>query len=120
MVSTAAFVIPLLALWLWWPVSSLNGTSRLARLLAVLITGLLGIAPALLLKAVQTNALPYAVVARLQVPGGWILAMLLMLALFVLLRDLLWLIARLMGAPAWRSCCTFPHSPQPPWWRPAA
>jgi hypothetical protein len=74
----------------------------------------------LLLKAVQTNALPYAVVARLQVPGGWILAMLLMLALFVLLRDLLWLIARLMGEPAWRSCCTFPHSPQPPWWRPAA
>ena len=80
MVSTAAFVISLLALWLWWPVSSLNGTSRLARLLAVLITGLLGIAPALLLKAVQTNALPYAVVARLQVPGGWVLAMLLMLA----------------------------------------
>lgn len=97
MVSTAAFVIPLLALWLWWPVSSLNGTSRLSRLLAVLITSLLGIAPALLLKAVQTNALPYAVVARLQVPGGWVLAMLLMLALFVLLRDLLWLIARLMG-----------------------
>lgn len=97
MVSTAALIIPLLALWLWWPVAGLNGTSRLTRLIAVFITALLGIAPALLLKAVQTNALPYTLIARLQVPGGWILSTLLMLAVFVVLRDLLWLLAQLTG-----------------------
>lgn len=97
MVSTASFVIPLLALWIWWPVSSHMGTSRLARLLAALLTTALGIFPALLLHAVQTNALPYPVIAQLQVPGGWILATLLMLAVFVVLRDLLWLMAALTG-----------------------
>ncbi len=97
MVSTASFVIPLLALWIWWPISSLTGTSRLARLLAVLITTVLGIFPALLLYAVQTDALPYSLIAQLQVPGGWILATLLMLAVFVMLRDLLWLLAALTG-----------------------
>ena len=108
MVLTAALIIPLLALWLWWPVSGLNGTSRLSRLIAVLITTLLGIAPALLLKAVQTGALPYALVSRLQVPGGWVLSTLLMLAVFVLLRDLLWLIASLTGR---RSMAQILHIP---------
>lgn len=41
------------------------------------------------------TALP--LIAHLQVPGGWILATLLVLAIFVLLRDLLWLIAQLTG-----------------------
>lgn len=39
-------------------------------------------------------------IAHLQVPGGWILATLLVLAIFVLLRDLLWLIAQLTGRKA--------------------
>lgn len=48
----------------------------------------------------QSPALPYPLIGRLQVTGGWILAILLMLAIFVLMRDLLWLIAQLTGRKA--------------------
>ena len=51
-------------------------------------------------KSAQSPALPYPLIARLQVPGGWILAILLMLAIFVLMRDLLWPIAQLTGRKA--------------------
>lgn len=46
-------------------------------------------------KSARSHALPYPLIARLQVPGGWILATLLILAIFVLLRDPLLLIAQL-------------------------
>ena len=92
MVSLAALFIPLLSFWLWWPCASL---SRGTRWLLIALTAVLGVFPALLLKAAQTGALAYTSIARLQVPGGWILAVLLMLCVFVLLRDGLWLLGKL-------------------------
>ncbi|PIG09249.1 hypothetical protein [Comamonas sp. 26] len=94
MVSIATFAIPLLAIWLWWP---LNRMSLRARILATLLTAMLGIFPAMLLQLLQTGAVPYIHIAPWQVPSGWILAILLMLAVFVVLRDLLWLLAALTG-----------------------
>ncbi|NIF81936.1 metallophosphoesterase [Comamonas sp. Tr-654] len=94
MVSLAALAIPLLAIWFWCP---LNRIAMRLRFALTLITGMLGIAPAILLYLLQTGAVPYISIAPWQVPGGWILSTLLMLVIFVLLRDLLWLIARLTG-----------------------
>lgn len=93
MVSLAALIIPLLALWLWWPVHSL---SRRTRLLATLVTAVLGCTPALLLVLLREGAVAYRTLAYLQVPGGWVLAVLLMLALFIVLRDGLWALAALV------------------------
>ena len=97
MVTTAALVIPLLALWLWWPCRM----SRLARIALVLLTTAAGIFPALLLKAVQTGAMAYTDIAPLQVPGGWVLATLLMMAVLALLRDAIWLMGKLLTRPRW-------------------
>lgn len=94
MVSLATFAIPLLAIWLWWP---LNRMSLRARIISSLLTAMLGVIPAMLLQLLQTGAVPYIHIAPWQVPGGWILAILLMLAIFVVMRDLLWLIAQLTG-----------------------
>ena len=98
MVTLVTLVIPLFAAWLWWPVGPLP---RRTRVLAVAATALLGCAPALLLRVLQSGALPYPVVAYLQVPGGWVLATLLLMALFVLVRDAAWLAARAARAGAW-------------------
>lgn len=92
MVSLVALFIPMLSFWLWWPCASL---SRRTRWLLIALTAVLGVFPALLLKAAQTGALAYTSIARLQVPGGWILAILLMMCAFVLLRDGLWLVSKL-------------------------
>ena len=97
MVTTAALLIPLLALWLWWPCRM----SRLARIALVLLTTATGIFPALLLKAVQTGAMAYTDIAPLQVPGGWVLATLLMMAVLALLRDAVWLMGKLLARPCW-------------------
>lgn len=98
MLTLATLVIPLLATWIWWPLGTLT---RRARLIAFAATALLGCAPALLLRLLQTGALPYPVIAYLQVPGGWVMATLLLMALLVLVRDLLWLGARATRATAW-------------------
>ncbi|MDR0215242.1 MAG: metallophosphoesterase [Comamonas sp.] len=97
MVVSAALFIPLLALWLWWPCR----LSRLTRIALVVLTALVGIFPALLLKAAQTGVLAYTTIAPLQVPGGWVLATLLMLLILVLLRDGVWLAGKLLGKPRW-------------------
>ena len=97
MVSLAALVIPLLAVWLWGPV---RGMSRRARLVAIALTALLGVTPALLLKLLQAGAMDYATLAYLQVPGGWVLGTLVLIIAFLLARDAAWLAARaaaLMG-----------------------
>jgi predicted MPP superfamily phosphohydrolase len=97
MVSLAALVIPLLALWIWLPVA---GLSLRLRVLAVLVTTALGGLPAALLRLLQAGAMDYATIAHLQVPGGWVLATLLFLLLWLLLRDGLWLLLRLAGQRA--------------------
>ena len=107
MVSLVTLFIPLLALWLWWPI---RGWTRRQRALLALATALLGCTPALLLRALQAGSMDYPRLARLQVPGGWVLACLLQLCLFVLLRDLGWLAARLAGAQAWARRL---HAPAP-------
>ncbi len=98
MVTTASIIIPLLAFWLWWP---LNRLSHLARWCAIAVTTALGLFPAVLLKMAQTGAMEYTQVARLQVPAGWVLAVLLILALLILLRDVLWAFARLLKRKVW-------------------
>lgn len=100
MVSLAALIIPLLALWLWWPVHSL---ARRARLAAVLATAVPGCMPALLLLLLREGGLDYRTLAHLQVPGGWVLAVLLMLAIFVALRDGLWCASALAGRATWKA-----------------
>lgn len=95
MVSLAALFIPLLACWLWWPLQQLD---RRTRIVATLVTVVLGLIPALLLKLVQTGAAPYVAIARLQVPGGWVLAVLMFALVWVLLRDGAWLVFKLTGA----------------------
>ncbi len=99
MVSLAALIIPLLALWLWWPVRSL---SRRTRLLASLVTAVLGCTPALLLVLLREGTVAYRTLAYLQVPGGWVLAVLLMLAAFIVLRDGLWALAALARREDWK------------------
>lgn len=97
MVSLAALIIPLLALWLWWPVRSL---SRRTRLLA---TALLGCTPALLLVLLRAGSMEYRTLAWLQVPGGWVLSVLLMLAVFLVLRDALWCASALAASGRWKA-----------------
>jgi predicted MPP superfamily phosphohydrolase len=99
MVSLAALIIPLLALWLWWPLHSL---SRRARLLAAVATAALGCTPALLLVLLREGTVAYRTLAYLQVPGGWVLAVLLMIAVFIVLRDGLWALAALSRSTEWR------------------
>lgn len=98
MVSLAALVIPLLAVWLWWPV---RGLSRRSRVLAIVLTAVLGCTPALLLKLLQAGAMDYTTLAYLQVPGGWLLGALVLIVGFILVRDtarlLAWLVQRLGG-----------------------
>ncbi|WP_120970992.1 metallophosphoesterase [Comamonas sp. lk] len=106
MVSLATLFIPLLALWLWWP---LNSLARRTRLVAILVTVVLGLFPALLLKLVQSGAAPYASIAPWQVPGGWVLAVLMLALVLVLLRDASWLLSKLGGAKALARGL---HSPQ--------
>ena len=106
MVSLATLFIPLLALWLWWP---LNSLARRARLVAILVTVVLGLFPALLLKLVQSGAAPYASIAPWQVPGGWVLAVLMLALVLVLLREASWLLCKLVGAKALARSL---HSPQ--------
>ena len=98
MVSLASLVIPLLAVWLWWPVRTL---SRPARLAAIVLTALIGCGPMLLLKLLQARRIGYPTVAYLQVPGGAVLTAVLILAVFMLVRDAAWLAARVGGSAAW-------------------
>lgn len=99
MVSLAALVIPLLALWLWWPVRLMP---RRARLMAAVATAALGCTPALLLVLLREGTVEYRTLAYLQVPGGWVLALLLMLAVFIVLRDGLWALAAVARREDWK------------------
>ena len=99
MVSLAALVIPLLALWLWWPVRLMP---RRARLMATVATAALGCTPALLLVLLREGTVEYRTLAYLQVPGGWVLALLLMLAVFIVLRDGLWALAAVARREGWK------------------
>lgn len=99
MISLLALIIPLLALWLWWPLGNL---SRKTRIKAVLVTTVSGVMPAALLLMYQHGLMDYQIAAWLQVPGGWVLATLGMMLAFALIRDLCWLIAKLLRPSAWQ------------------
>ena len=106
MVASATLFIPLLALWLWWPCR----LSRITRIILVVLTALIGIFPALLLKAAQSGMLAYTTIAPLQVPGGWVLSTLLMMLVLALLRDGIWLAGKLLGKSGWSGMA---HGPAP-------
>ena len=112
MVTLAALVIPLLALWLWWPVRLMP---RRARLMAAVATAALGCTPALLLVLLREGTVEYRTLAYLQVPGGWVLALLLMLAVFIVLRDGLWALAAVARREDWKQRLHARCSRPAPW-----
>lgn len=94
----AALLLPLLAFWLWWPLSPQGRRQRRWRTGLTLLAGL--VLP-LMLLAWRGELLDYAVLSRLQVLAGGLMLATLLLLLFVLLRDLGWalhaLVERLRG-----------------------
>lgn len=97
MVFYAALIVPLLALWVWWP---LCVTARRAFAAGVAATVLLGISPAVLIWAMRNTDWSYQVIAHLQVASGAVLAALGIAVLLALLRDAGWLLVRLRRGPA--------------------
>ncbi|WP_370682073.1 metallophosphoesterase [Comamonas sp. GB3 AK4-5] len=86
----AAVAVPLLALWLWYPLRAVHGRVFYG---ALGTTTLLGLSTALMLWIVRNTTLSYDVIAPLQVVSGWLLASLLLAWLLAVLRDLVWLLA---------------------------
>ncbi len=107
MIERAVVLVLLFSLWCWAPVAGLPVWLRVA---AALLTALAGCAPVLLLQLLQSGRMDYAAVARLQVPAGGALALLGLLLPLVLLRDVLWALARMAGAPG---AATWLHGPAP-------
>ncbi|HBN52740.1 MAG TPA: metallophosphatase, partial [Stenotrophomonas sp.] len=87
-----SLLLPLLALWLWWPVQSLGRRQRRWHLGITLALALLGAGLATLWRM---DVLAYAVEAWIQLAFGWALAMFVMLFAYLVLREAGWLLSRL-------------------------
>ena len=81
----AALILPLLAIWLWWPVAATGPAQRWRRVLLTLVLALALPAVMLLWRA---EVLSYATISYLQVAAGGLLLMGMLLLVFVILRDL--------------------------------
>ena len=103
MILIALVAIPLisllLAFWLWWPVHGLSRRSRRWHVGLSLLFGLLLPAQGVIWRM---HVLDDAGTAWLQLLFGWMLLSFLLVLLLVLLRDALWLPARLLRAQALR------------------
>ena len=103
MILIALVAIPLisllLAFWLWWLVDGLSRGSRRWHVGLSLLFGLLLPAQGVIWRM---HVLDDAGTAWLQLLFGWMLLSLLLVLLLVLLRDVLWLPARLLRAQALR------------------
>ncbi|MBS7350296.1 MAG: metallophosphoesterase [Comamonas sp.] len=85
----------LLAVWLWHPLRSGNSGFRYALL--ALLTVLLGLLPAALIAAMRYTRVDYGLIAHAQVISGWLLAAMLLTAVWALVRDAAALLAGLFG-----------------------
>ena len=81
----AALILPLLAVWLWWPVAASRPAQRWRRVLATLA---LALALPTVMLLWQADVLAYATISRLQVAAGGVLLTGLLLLVFAILRDL--------------------------------
>ncbi len=86
-------LLPLLALWLWWPVHFPTRRQRRWHLGATLVLAFLGPALAVLWRM---DVLPYAQQAWVQLLLGWVLVMFVLLLACLPLRELGWLLSRLL------------------------
>lgn len=87
-----SLILPLLALWLWWPVTFPGKQQRRWHISATLALALVGLGFATLWRM---DVFEYAVEAWIQLAFGWVLVMFILLLAFLLLRMLGWLLSRL-------------------------
>ena len=99
MIFWAAWLTPVLAIWLWYPLRAWGRKLFVALLALTVVAGLL---PVGLIWASWHNVVDYAWVTRAQVISGGLLARLLILVVWGLLRDVGWGVLRLLRwhAPA--------------------
>lgn len=86
-----SLILPLMALWLWWPVQPLSKRQRRWHIGITLGLALLGLSFATLWRL---NVFDYAVEAWIQLLFGWVLVMFILLLPFLLLREAGWLLSR--------------------------
>ncbi len=86
-----SLILPLLGLWLWWPVHSLSRRQRRWHTGITLALALMGLGLATLWRM---NVFEYAVEAWVQLVFGWVLAMFIILLAFLILRTVGWLLTR--------------------------
>ncbi|MEG3000552.1 MAG: metallophosphoesterase [Comamonas sp.] len=96
MIFYSLILVPIIALWLWWP---LHRPARRAFWWALVATMVLGALPALLILAMRQTTLSYQVIAHLQVGSGLVLSAIVLSILLALLRDVAWLLSWKAG---WR------------------
>ena len=102
-----SLILPLLGLWLWWPVKNLSRRQRRWHVGVTLALALIGLGFAALWRM---NVFDYAVEAWIQLVFGWVLAMFIILLAFLLVRELGWLLSRL--APRTSALATAWHGPR--------
>lgn len=105
MIFYSLILVPIIALWLWWP---LHRPARRAFWWALTATMVLGALPALLILAMRQTTLSYHVIAHLQVASGWVLSAIVLSILLALLRDAAWL---LTWKAKWRSLASALRQP---------
>ncbi|MCA7022434.1 MULTISPECIES: metallophosphoesterase [Stenotrophomonas] len=99
-----SLLLPLLALWLWWPVQFSGRRQRRWHLGASVALAVAGVGLAALWRM---DVLAYAAEAWIQLVFGWVLAMFVMLLVWLALRELGWLLSRL--APRTSALATVWH-----------
>ena len=87
-----SLILPVLAFWMWWPVTPLSPRGRRWRIALTLALAVTGIGLATLWRL---DVFDYAVEAWIQLVFGWVLVMFVLLLAFLLLRELGWLLSRL-------------------------
>ncbi|WP_413974904.1 metallophosphoesterase [Stenotrophomonas acidaminiphila] len=87
-----SLLLPLLALWLWWPVQFSGRRQRRWHLGTSVALAVAGVGLAALWRM---DVLAYAAEAWIQLVFGWVLAMFVMLLVWLALRELGWLLSRL-------------------------
>jgi predicted MPP superfamily phosphohydrolase len=102
-----SLLLPLMALWLWWPVTSLSKRQRRWHIGTTVALAVLALALALIWRS---DVLGYHIVAYLQVLFGWLLMAFMLLVLFLLVRALGWSVSRLWKGRA--AAHAFWHGPR--------
>ena len=88
-----SLILPVLAIWLWWPVATLYKRQRRWRIGITVGLALVGLGFATLWRL---DVFSYSVEAWIQLVFGWVLVMFVLLLAFLLLREVAWLLSRLL------------------------